>query len=97
MLRDDFVYSEELEKYLVASGGEWDLGLRDDRLYELLGKYIVAAFKGETQRAVEFAKQANAIVKADESFLPDFVLKPEPYKDKLCVPQKTRAFVNNLT
>ena len=95
--RDDFNYSEELEKELRMSYGETDLGLRSDRLYENLGTLIVARHNGESEEVTEkLIKRLKAIVKADEVFFPDMLLKKDSIRDVLDVPKKVIDFINAL-
>lgn len=97
LLRDQFVYSEELEDCLVKSYADGDLGLREERLYEAIAQYIIFSHKDNTLKKNEYKTYAQAIVKADENFLPDFVFKQDGIKDKLNVTQKTRIFVKQMT
>lgn len=95
--RDDFNYSEELEKELRMSYGETDLGLRSDRLYENLGSLIVARHNGESEEHCEkLIKRLKAIVKADEIFFPDLLLKKDKIRDVLEVPEKVINYINSL-
>ena len=45
LLRDNFTYSEEIKKILLNCYGEYDLGLRNDRIYENIAEYLI--FKNE--------------------------------------------------
>lgn len=96
MLRDGFKYSDDLEKYLVRSYAEPDLGLRCDRLYETIGNYIVAENEGKDELCEKYKKQINAIIKADEIFVLDFFLNKDNFRDVLELPDETKAFIKKL-
>ena len=97
LLRDDFTYSEELEKELRMSYGEPDLGLRNDRLFENIGALVVARHEGADKALCdEYIKRIKNIVKADELFFPDFIFKKDTVRDILEIPQKVFDFVNTL-
>ena len=96
ILRDNFTYSEQLENELLMSLGEYDLGERNDRLYENLGSLIVARHKGDSEREAQLTKKLKSIVKGDEFFFLDFVLTKEKTPVRLCVPQKVLDFIEML-
>lgn len=97
LLRDDFTYSDELEKELRMSYGEPDLGLRSDRLFENIGALIVARHDGDKEELCqEYIKRIKNIIKADELFFPDFIFKKDTVRDVLEIPQKVFDFVNTL-
>ena len=63
ILRDNFTYSEELQKELELSYGELDLGLRKDRIYENIGSLIVAQKEGNEELEMMSKEQvANALL-----------------------------------
>ncbi len=96
ILRDDFKYSEELEKELRYSYGEIDLGLRNDRLYENLGSLIVAQHENDEENIKKLTKRLKSIVKTDELFFLDLVFKKDTVPDALRVPQKVIKYINSL-
>ncbi len=96
LLRDNFKYSDELEKELRYSLGEYDLGYRNDRLYETLGSFIVAQHEGDEEREEELKKRLKTIVKGDEFFFLDFVLTKEKTPVRLNVPQKVIDYIKWL-
>lgn len=97
ILRDDFTYSDNLEKELRMSYGEQDLGLRIDRIYENLGALIVERHYGITEeREKELIKRLKAIIKADELIFPDLILRKDAVRDMLYVPQKVRDYIYSL-
>ena len=77
ILRDNFTYSEELQKELELSYGELDLGLRKDRIYENIGSLIVAQKEGNEELCEKLIKRIKAIVKADEWFFLDIIFRKD--------------------
>ncbi len=96
ILRDDFTYSERLEKELRYSFGEQDLGLKNDRLYENLGRLILAKHENDEDTVKLLTKRLKAIVKADELFFLDFVFKKDTVPDSIRVPQKVIEYIKSL-
>lgn len=95
ILRDDFTYSDELEKEFRMSLGEGDLGHRNDRVYENLGRYIILKHDGNKEEAKKVIKRLWGIVKTAELVFPDFVFKKEFSDNKLCVPLKVVEFIKD--
>ena len=96
ILRDNFTYSEELQKELELSYGELDLGLRKDRIYENIGSLIVAQKEGNEDLCEKLIKRIKAIVKADEWFFLDIIFRKDSIPDSLKAPQKLLDYVNSL-
>ena len=96
ILRDNFTYSEELQKELELSYGELDLGLRKDRIYENIGSLIVAQKEGNEELCEKLIKRIKAIVKADEWFFLDIIFRKDSVPDSLNAPQKLLDYVNSL-
>lgn len=96
LLRDDFTYSEELQKELELSYGELDLGLRKDRIYENIGSLIMAQREKNEELSEKLIKRIKAIVKADEWFFLDLIFRKDTIPDSLKAPQKLLDYVNNL-
>ncbi len=94
ILRDDFAYSEELEKEFRMSLAEADLGLKNDRIYENLGRYIVAEHDGKEEECQKVMKRLWGIIKTDELILPDLILKKD-LSDRVKVPTKVVEFIKN--
>lgn len=92
ILRDDFTYSEELEKEFRMSLAEADLGLKNDRIYENLGRYIVLQNEGNEEECKKVMKRLWGIIKADELIIPDLVIK-KSLEDRVRVPQKVVEFI----
>ena len=87
ILRDNFTYSEELQKELELSYGELDLGLRKDRIYENIGSLIVAQKEGNEELCEKLIKRIKAIVKADEWFFLDIIFRKDSIPDSLKAPK----------
>ena len=96
ILRDNFTYSEELQKELELSYGELDLGLRKDRIYENIGSLIVAQKEGNEDLCEKLIKRIKAIVKADEWFFLDIIFRKDSVPDSLKAPPKLLDYVNSL-
>lgn len=96
LLRDNFTYSEELQKELQLSYGEYDLGLRKDRIYENIGSLIMAQKEGNEELCKKLIKRIKAIVKADEWFFLDIIFRKDTIPDSLKAPQKLLDYVNSL-
>ncbi len=93
ILRDNFGYSDLLEKELRLSLGEIDLGLKNDRLYENLGRYIVALRENDTATAKKCAQRLKGIAKTSDLIIPDLVFGKDKIEDKLNIPQKVREYI----
>ena len=96
ILRDNFTYSEELQKELELSYGELDLGLRKNRIYENIGSLIVAQKEGNEELCDKLSKRIKAIVKADEWFFLDIIFRKDTIPDSLKAPNKILDYVNSL-
>lgn len=93
ILRDDFRYSEQLEKELRLSYAETDLGLRNDRIYESLGKYIVAQQEENKEEATKLITRLQEIVKTDELIFPDLIFIKDSIPDSVKVPEKVINYI----
>ena len=96
LLRDNFSYSEEMEKELKLSYGEIDLGLRKDRIYENIGSLIMAQKEENDELCEKLIKRIKAIVKADELFFLDLIFIKDTITDSLKPPQRLLDYVNKL-
>lgn len=96
LLRDNFTYSEEMEKELKLSYGETDLGLRKDRIYENIGSLIIAEKENDTQLCEKLIKRIKAIVKGDELFFLDLIFRKDTVNDSLKPPKKLIDYVKSL-
>ncbi len=93
ILRDDFTYSDELEKEFRMSLGEGDLGLKNDRIYENIGRYIILDHEGNEEECKKVIKRLWGIIKNDDIFLLDIITKKD-LSDRVVVPQKVHEFIN---
>ncbi len=96
ILRDGFVFSDELEKHYRYCLGETDLGLRNDRFYEALASYIISTHYGKDEEAEKMKKRLKGILKGDELFFLDFFIRKDNIPDSLTVPEKVIKYVNSL-
>ncbi len=96
LLRDGFTYSENLEKELLRSYGEYDLGLRNERLYEAIAEYLV--FKNENKEEKAEAKKAQIKSIYNYGRLPilDLIIRKDSFKNSLNVPSEVENFINSL-
>lgn len=92
ILRDDFTYSEELEKEFRMSLAEADLGTKNDRIYENIGRYIVLNQENNEEECKKVMKRLWGIIKTDELIIPDLVIK-KSLDDRVKVPQKVLEFI----
>lgn len=96
LLRDNFKYSEKMEKLLLRSYGEYDLGLRNDRIYEMIAEYIIFINNNETEKAEEKKTDLKALSKYGQLPLLDLVIRKDAIPNSLTVPDKVIEFINDL-
>ncbi len=96
ILRDNFTYSDELEKEFRLSLGEIDLGLKSDRLYENIGRLIIARNDGKDEDVEKISKRLKGIVKTEFLIFPDLITRKDTIRDTLDVPLKVVKFVESL-
>ena len=96
ILRDNFTYSDELEKEFRQSLGEIDLGLKSDRLYENIGRLIVSQKEGKDDEVDQITKRLKGIVKTEFLVFPDLITRKDTIRDTLDVPMKVIRFVERL-
>ena len=92
ILRDDFSYSDELEKEFRMSLAETDLGFKNDRIYENIGRYIILQQECNEEECKKVIKRLWGIIKTDELILPDLIIKKN-LNDRVKVPQKVIDFI----
>ena len=92
ILRDDFTYSDELEKEFRMSLAEADLGSKNERIYENIGRFIILEHEGNEEECKKVIKRLWGIIKTDELILPDLILKKN-LNDRVTVPQKVVEFI----
>ena len=56
LLKNNFVYSEEIKILLLNSYNEYDLGLRNDRIYENIAEYLIFINENKTERIKSIVK-----------------------------------------
>ncbi len=92
ILRDNFTYSEELEKEFRMSLSETDLGLKNDRIYENIGRYIILDHEGNVEECKKVIKRLWGIIKNDEILILDIITKKD-LKDRVKVPNIIQEFI----
>lgn len=92
ILRDDFTYSEKLEKEFRMSLAETDLGLKNDRVYENIGRYIILNHEGNEEECKKVMKRLWGIIKNDEILVLDMITKKD-LKDRVKVPMKVKEYI----
>ncbi len=96
ILRDNFKYSEELEKLFLEASGEYNLGLRNDRIYEDIAEYLILLNKNNFEKAEEKKKNLKALVKYGQLPLLDVIIRKDSVFNALSVPDEVIEFVEKL-
>ncbi len=96
ILRDNFKYSEELEDLFLKAAGEYNLGLRNDRIYEDIAEYLILLNKNKLEKAEEKKKDLKALVKYGQLPLLDIVLRKDSVFNALSVPDEVIEFVEKI-
>ena len=96
LLRDNFKYSEKLEEIFLAAAGEYNLGLRNDRVYEDIAEYLILLNKNKTEKAEEKKKELKALVKYGQLPLLDIVIRKDSVFNALSVPDAVIRFVEKI-
>lgn len=96
ILRDKFKYSEELENLFLAASGEYNLGLRNDRIYEDIAEYLILLNKNNFEKAEEKKKDLKALVKYGQLPLLDIIIRKDSVFNALSVPDEVIEFVEKL-
>ena len=76
--------------------GEIDLGLKSDRLYENIGRLIIARKEGNEEELEKISKRLKGIVKTELLVFPDLITRKDTIRDTLDVPLKVIKFVEQL-
>ena len=95
-MRDKFKYSEDLEDLFLKATDEYNLGLRNDRIYEDIAEYLILLNKNKFEKAEEKKKDLKALVKYGQLPLLDIVLRKDSVFNALSVPEEVIEFVKNL-
>jgi hypothetical protein len=60
LLKNNFTYSEEIKNLLLNSYGEYDLELRNDRIYENIAEYLIFDNENNIAKSEEKKKDLKA-------------------------------------
>ena len=96
ILRDKFKYSEELEKIFLEASGEYNLVLRNDRIYEDIAEYLILLNKNNFGKAEEKKKDLKALVKYGQLPLLDVIIRKDSIFNALSVPDEVIEFVEKI-
>ncbi len=96
ILRDKFKYSEELEKLFLEASGEYNLVLRNDRIYEDIAEYLILLNKNNFEKAEEKKKDLKALVKYGQLPLLDVIIRKDSIFNALSVPDEVIEFVEKI-
>lgn len=96
LLRDKFKYSEELEKIYLRAAGEYDLGLRNDRIYDDIAEYLILLNKNKIKEAEEKKKDLKALVKYGQLPLLDVIIRKDGVFNALSVPDDVLDFIREI-
>ncbi len=95
LLCSNLTYTDDLRDKLLASGGAIDLGLRDDRIYEYIGWYLVYEHDGNDELRRKYAERVIGLVRTNE-YVPDLVFQKDNVRDKLTAPECVKEFAERL-
>ncbi|MBO7179744.1 MAG: hypothetical protein J6V78_05330 [Clostridia bacterium] len=96
ILRDNFKYSKELENLFLKASGEYNLGLRNDRIYEDIAEYLILLNKNNFEKAEEKKKDLKALIKYGQLPLLDVIIRKDSIFNALNVPEEVIEFVEKL-
>ena len=96
LLRDNFTYSDEIKNLLFNSYGEYDLGLRNDRIYENIAEYLIFINDNNTEKAEEKKKELKALLKYGQLPLLDVIIRKDSVFNALSVPKEVINFIEKL-
>lgn len=96
LLRDNFTYSDEIKNLLFNSYGEYDLGLRNDRIYENIAEYLIFINDNNTEKAEEKKKELKALLKYGQLPLLDVLIRKDSVFNALSVPEEVINFIEKL-
>ncbi len=96
LLRDNFKYSAELEKLFLRASGEYNLGLRNDRIYEDIAEYLILLNKNKFEKAEEKKKKLKALLKYGQLPLLDIIIRKDSVFNALSVPYEVIEFIEKL-
>lgn len=96
LLKNNFTYSEEIKKLLLNSYGEYDLGLRNDRIYENIAEYLILINENKIEKAEEKKKDLKALLKYGQLPLLDIAIRKDSIFNALDVPGEVVKFIEKL-
>lgn len=96
LLKNNFTYSEEIKKLLLNSYGEYDLGLRNDRIYENIAEYLILINENKIEKAEEKKKDLKALLKYGQLPLLDVIIRKDSVFNALDVPSEVVKFIEKL-
>lgn len=96
LLKNNFVYSEEIKNLLLNSYNEYDLGLRNDRIYETIAEYLIFINENKTEKAEEKKKELKALLKYGQLPLLDVIIRKDSIFNALTTPQEVVDFIEKL-
>ena len=96
LLKDNFKYSEEIKQLLLNSYGEYDLGLRNDRIYENIAEYLMFINENNVEKAEEKKKDLKALLNYGQLPLLDVIIRKDSIFNALDIPSEVVDFIKNL-
>ena len=96
LLKNNFTYSEEIKNLLLNSYGEYDLGLRNDRIYENIAEYLILINENKIEKAEEKKKDLKALLKYGQLPLLDTIIRKDSVFNALDVPVEVVNFIEKL-
>ena len=96
LLKNNLTYSEEIKKLLLNSYGEYDLGLRNDRIYENIAEYLILINENKIEKAEEKKKDLKALLKYGQLPLLDIIIRKDSVFNALDVPGEVVKFIEKL-
>ena len=96
LLKNNFTYSEEIKNLLLNSYGEYDLGLRNDRIYENIAEYLILINENKIEKAEAKKKDLKALLKYGQLPLLDIIIRKDSVFNALDVPIEVVDFIEKL-
>jgi hypothetical protein len=96
LLKNNFTYSEEIKNLLLNSYGEYDLGLRNDRIYENIAEYLILINENKIEKAEAKKKDLKALLKYGQLPLLDIIIRKDSVFNALDVPVEVVNFIEKL-
>ena len=96
LLKNNFVYSKEIKILLLNSYNEYDLGLRNDRIYENIAEYLIFINENKTEKAEAKKKELKALLKYGQLPLLDVIIRKDSIFNALTIPQEVIDFIEKL-